>query len=90
MSTNNGGGYWVALANGTTCAEGDALRDSIWEAYQVTDKKDPVVALFTDRQGQGAWLALARGSVDRYGDAPRLKDLNGSHLAAPIVAATGF
>lgn len=88
--TTTGRGYWVALQDGSTCSEGDAVTSTIWEAYRVTDKKDPAVALIADRESQGAWLALAHGSVDRYGDAPRLPDLNGRQLAAPIVAAAGF
>jgi hypothetical protein len=88
--TADGHGYWVVLQNGTTCAEGDARTETIWEASGPTDKKDPAVALVTDADGEGAWIAMAGGTVDRYGDAPRLGGLSGHKLTSPIVAAAGF
>lgn len=89
-ATPDGKGYWVVLSDGSTCAEGDAVKYGIWEADEVTDARDPAVALMPDQQGQGAWTALAKGQVDRYGNAPRLGDLGRAKLAGKIVGGTAF
>jgi hypothetical protein len=88
--TVDGHGYWVVLQNGTSCAEGDALSESIWEADAPTDARNPAVALVADQDGEGAWLVLSSGNVDRFGDAPRLGDLGRRRLASSITAAAGF
>ena len=45
---------------------------------------------FSTATGGGYWVALANGAVFNFGDAPNDGGMSGTHLNAPIIAATGW
>ena len=86
--TASGNGYWILLANGTVLSYGDAanLGGPVGSASALR----PATAIFATATGGGYWVALSDGSIFTYGDAPYDGGMNGTHLNAPIIAATGW
>ncbi len=88
VRTASGNGYWILLANGTVLSYGDAanLGGPVGSASALR----PATAIFATATGGGYWVALSDGSIFTYGDAPYDGGMNGTHLNAPIIAATGW
>jgi Fibronectin type III domain len=88
VRTASGNGYWILLANGTVLSYGDAanLGGPVGSASSLR----PATAIFATATGGGYWVALSDGSIFTYGDAPYDGGMNGGHLNAPIIAATGW
>ncbi len=88
VRTASGNGYWILLANGTVLSYGDAanLGGPVGSASALR----PATAIFATATGGGYWVALSDGSIFTYGDAPYDGGMNGAHLNAPIIAATGW
>jgi hypothetical protein len=85
----SGDGYWILFANGTVTAFGS---DPVTFGSPVgsVGGADPATAIFATADGSGYWVATADGAVYNYGDAPADGGMSGSHLNAPIIAATGW
>ncbi|HLI15950.1 MAG TPA: hypothetical protein VKV23_07865 [Acidimicrobiales bacterium] len=79
--TPDGGGYWLATANGGVLNFGDAP----FCGSAVHDHlRRPVVAIAPTPDGGGYWLATANGVVRCFGDAGCFGSL--SHPRRPVVA----
>jgi len=88
VRTADGNGYWILLADGTVYNYGDAA--NLGAPLGIASGLNPATAIFATATGGGYWVALADGSVYNYGDAPYDGGRSGSHLNAPIIAATGW
>jgi len=81
-STPDGKGYWIAAADGTVSAFGDA------HPYgSMADKhlNQPIVGIADTPDGGGYWMVATDGGVFAFGDAPYLGSEGGHHLNQPIV-----
>jgi hypothetical protein len=77
----DGHGYWIATANGTVFAFGDAV------SYpSALSPKGQAVAIVPSNVGVGYWLACSTGAVFAFGDARLHGSLSGHALSTPIVA----
>ena len=56
----------------------------------MTRGADPAAAIFATADGLGYAVSTALGLVYTFGDEPNDGGMAGSHLNAPIVAATGW
>jgi hypothetical protein len=89
--TPSGDGYWILLSNGAVFPEGDAMHLGHWQPPRPLWSKGPrAVAVVAYKSGTGIWVAFADGAVKAYGAAPKLGDLSGHQLSAPIVASAGW
>jgi hypothetical protein len=88
VATPDGNGYWILLANGTVFNYGDAV--NLGGPTSSAGALNPASAIFATSTGGGYWVALANGAVYNYGDAPNDGGMSGTHLNAPIIAATGW
>ena len=88
VSTHDGNGYWILTANGTVYNYGDAV--NLGGPTSSAGGLNPATAIFATATGGGYWVALANGAVFNFGDAPNDGGMSGSHLNAPIIAATGW
>jgi hypothetical protein len=86
-ATPDGKGYWVLFSNGVVGTYGDAV--SYGAPAGLTGGSDPAASIFPTSDGKGYWVATAAGKVYSYGDAPADGDMSGTHLNAPIIAASG-
>jgi hypothetical protein len=84
--TPDGGGYWVATADGGLYTFGDAR---FFGSRGGQDNHGAIVSLVPTPDGGGYWLIGADGSAYTFGDAPYLGGANQQHLTAPIVGAAG-
>jgi hypothetical protein len=80
--TPSGRGYWVASAEGSILAFGDAQRFVI---PAIGRGADPIVDIAATPSGRGVWAVTARGGVIAYGDAT----LHGSTFALDLHAPIG-
>lgn len=64
IARSAGGGYWVALANGTIAAYGGAPR-----LGGPGPARGPVRAIAATTDGEGYYVLTADGAVAAYGDA---------------------
>jgi hypothetical protein len=88
VRTPDGNGYWILHADGVVDGYGDA--DNYGSvAGGATSTTNRANTIFATSDGGGYWVATANGSVIPFGDAPADGDLTGTHLNAPIIAATG-
>ncbi|HET6809441.1 MAG TPA: hypothetical protein VFH50_00355 [Acidimicrobiales bacterium] len=81
--TPDGGGYWLAAADGGVLTGGDA---AFYGSTAGRRLSAPVVAMAATPDGGGYWLAAADGGVMTFGDAGFFGSAAKVHLAAPIVA----
>ncbi len=88
VRTHDGNGYWILLANGTVLPFGDAA--NLGGPTGLANGLRPATAIFATQTGGGYWVALSDGTVANFGDAPNDGGMNGTHLNAPIIAATGW
>jgi N-acetylmuramoyl-L-alanine amidase len=80
-ATADGGGYWLAAADGGVFAFGDAGFEGSAGGISLDQ---PVVGMAADPATGGYWLVGADGGVFAF-DAPYLGSLGGLSLHAPIV-----
>jgi len=81
-ATPTGQGYWVARADGSLAALGDApARGSL----AGTRLAAPVRRIVATPSGQGYWLVAADGGIFAFGDATFHGSMGGVPLNAPIV-----
>ncbi|HET9692695.1 MAG TPA: glycoside hydrolase family 6 protein, partial [Acidimicrobiales bacterium] len=66
-ATPDGGGYWLAAADGGIFAFGDAPFDGSTGTLHLNQ---PIVAMAATPDGGGYWLAAADGGIFAFGDAP--------------------
>jgi hypothetical protein len=77
-----GSGYWVASADGSVWAFGEASALGSLGGRP----NQPVAAMAATPSGHGYWLVASDGGVFTFGDAPFLGSLGGLHLNQPVVA----
>ncbi len=87
VRTPDGGGYWVLYADGQLSAFGDAGQ---YGNPQGALGGDRATAVFATADGAGYWVATAAGGVYNYGDATSNGSMAGTHLNAPVIAASGW
>jgi len=75
-----GRGTWMAAADGTVYALGDAPAKG-----SAPPSRHPVVGLTPTSTGEGYWVVSADGGVFAFGDAPFKGSTGGKLLSAPIV-----
>ena len=80
--TPDGGGYWVAAADGGVFSFGDASYHGSAGGYSLFA---PVVGMATTPGGGGYWLVAADGGVFSFGDAAYYGSMGGRPLAEPMV-----
>ncbi len=81
-ATPNGGGYWVAAANGAVDAFGNATSFGSAEGLAL---KQPIVGMAATPDGQGYWLVASDGGVFSFGDAHFYGSTGALRLKQPIV-----
>jgi hypothetical protein len=83
--TPDGGGYWLACADGSVHALGDA-RD--FGSTRASPPAHPIVGIAPSAGGAGYWLATSAGNVLAFGSAAfhGSPASSGASLARPIVA----
>jgi hypothetical protein len=88
VATPDGGGYWILESNGQVFPYGDAAGLGSPPPGSAGGL-DPAASIFSTSDGAGYWVATALGKVDNFGDAPFDGDMSSTHLAGPIIAASG-
>ncbi len=82
--TADGHGYWIAGADGSVEAFGDAAYDgSVGSALAA-----PVVGLAATPDGRGYWLVASDGGVFAFGDAGFYGSMGGRPLNRPVTGIT--
>ena len=81
-STPDGGGYWVAGANGAVNAFGDASFDGSADGLGLVR---PVVGMAATPDGGGYWLVASDGGIFSYGDAHFYGSTGSLRLNRPIL-----
>ena len=81
--TPDGGGFWLAAADGGVLTGGDA---NFYGSAAHMVLSAPVVAIASTPDGGGYWLAAADGGVMTFGDAGFFGSAGNVRLSAPIVA----
>ena len=81
--TPDGGGYWLAAADGGVFSFGDATYHGSMGGRQLDAA---VVAMAATPDGGGYWLAAKDGGVFAFGDASFDGSMGGITLVAPITA----
>ncbi len=81
-STSDGAGYWVAGADGSVEAYGDATNygSMVGQALDA-----PIVGIAATPDGKGYWLVGSDGGIFSFGDAAFYGSTGGAHLNEPIV-----
>lgn len=84
--TPDGGGYWLAQANGAVWSFGDASFHGSLPGLGIAPAA-PIVGIAATHDGGGYWLVASDGGVFAFGDAVFHGSLPSLHLvpAAPIV-----
>jgi hypothetical protein len=88
VATPDGGGYWILESNGQVFPYGDAAGLGSPPPGSAGGL-DPAASIFSTSDGGGYWVTTALGKVDNFGDAPFDGDMSSTHLAGPIIAASG-
>jgi hypothetical protein len=81
-STPDGGGYWVASANGGVFAFGDATFYNSLAGVHLTQ---PIVGIAATPDGRGYWLVASDGGIFAFGDAGYYGSMGGHPLTRPVV-----
>jgi hypothetical protein len=81
-ATSDGGGYWLAAADGGVFAFGDAR---FFGSEGGTPLNAPVVGIASTPDGGGYWLAAADGGVFAFGDARFFGSEGATPLNVPVV-----
>jgi Cysteine-rich secretory protein family len=81
-STPDGGGYWVAKADGSVAIHGDAGQHG---SMQDQPLDAPIAHIVATPDGGGYWLVAADGGIFSFGDAPFYGSMGGRALNAPVV-----
>jgi SpoIID/LytB domain protein len=81
-ATPDGGGYWMAAANGAVDGFGDAAFFGSAEGLALVR---PIVGMAATPDGQGYWLVASDGGIFSFGDAHFYGSTGALHLNKPIV-----
>ncbi len=81
-TTPDGGGYWLAAADGGVFTYGDATFNGSGASLHLNS---PVVGIARTPDGGGYWLVAADGGVFRFGDARFFGSAGNLRLNEPIV-----
>jgi hypothetical protein len=81
-STPNGGGYWVASANGGVFSFGNA---TFYNSLAGIRLAQPIVGIAARPDGGGYWLVAADGGIFAFGDAGYYGSMGGHPLTRPVV-----
>ena len=81
-ATNDGGGYWLARADGSVTAYGDAVN---YGSMAGTSLNAPITHIVATNDGRGYWLVASDGGIFTFGDAHFYGSMGGQHLNAPVV-----
>jgi hypothetical protein len=81
-STPNGGGYWLAAADGGVEAVGDA---TYFGSMAGTSLTEPINHIVATPDGGGYWLVASDGGIFSFGDARFFGSMGGKALNAPVV-----
>ncbi|MGO8859376.1 MAG: CHAP domain-containing protein [Acidimicrobiales bacterium] len=82
VATPDGGGYWLASADGGVFAFGDAAFEGSLGDLPL---QGPIVAMAATPDGRGYWLGALDGGVFSFGDAQFYGSMGGTPLNQPIV-----
>jgi hypothetical protein len=82
-ATPDGGGYWLADANGTVFSFGDAVQLASFPAVRATS---PVVGLAVTPDGSGDWMAEQNGTVLSFGTAGAHGALRDALATSPVTS----
>ncbi len=82
-ATHDGGGYWLAAADGGIFSYGDAR---FFGSAGSLHLNAPIVAMAPTGDGGGYWMVARDGGIFTYGDAPYFGSLGGQTLPGPVVA----
>ena len=82
-ATPNGGGYWIADADGHVSDHGDALPFGDASGLPLAA---PIAHIVATPDGGGYWLVAGDGGTFAYGDAGFYGSMGGSPLNRPVVA----
>jgi len=81
-STPDGGGYWIAGANGAVDAFGDATSEGSAAGLSLVR---PIVGMASTPDGGGYWLVASDGGIFSFGDAHFYGSTGAMRLNKPIV-----
>ncbi len=81
-TTPNGQGYWLATANGSVEAFGNA---GLYGSADSLALAKPIVGMSSTPDGQGYWLVASDGGIFAFGDASFYGSTGNLVLAKPIV-----
>jgi ribosomal protein L24E len=81
-STPDGGGYWIASANGGVFSFGDA---NFYNSLAGVDLSAPIVGIAATPDGHGYWLVASDGGIFAFGDAGYYGSMGGHPLDRPVV-----
>jgi hypothetical protein len=81
-ATPNGGGYWMARADGSVVTEGNAHN---YGSMAGTPLAAPIAHLVPTPDGKGYWLVAGDGGIFAFGDAGFHGSMGGRPLNAPVV-----
>jgi ribosomal protein L24E len=81
-STPDGGGYWLASANGGVFAFGDA---TFYNSLSGIALAKPIVGIAATPDGHGYWLVASDGGIFAFGDAAFYGSMGGHPLDKPVV-----
>ncbi len=81
-TTPDGGGYWMAGADGGIYAYGDA---AFYGSMGGRRLNKPIVGMTSTRDGEGYWEVASDGGIFAFGDAVFYGSMGGKPLNKPIV-----
>ncbi len=81
-STPDGGGYWLARADGAVSTHGDAVN---YGSMAGAPLNAPIAHVVATADGRGYWLVAADGGIFSFGDAGFYGSMGGQPLNAPVV-----
>jgi hypothetical protein len=84
-ATPDGGGYWMAGADGSVQAFGDA---QFYGSMAGQALNAPIISMAPTADGKGYWLLGEDGGVFSFGDAQFYGSTGGIHLNKPVVGMT--
>jgi len=81
-ATPSGNGYWVARADGSVTAHGDAADYGSMAGHALDA---PIAHIISTADGGGYWLVASDGGIFSFGDARFYGSMGGHALDAPVV-----